>query len=141
MGWHLLPIYSFGPGKIPPKRWSAPDRYWPAERLAYRLLSDPTLGISLRLDQFVALDSDNEAAEELAQSLSLPKTVTWRTRRGFQRLFLRPASLDHLKAIQHAGPLEVRSGRGAHSVIPPSPNREWLHDPWSTPVAMLGGQL
>jgi hypothetical protein len=93
--------------------------------------------ISLRLDQFIALDYDNPAAKELLDGLNLPLTVEWRTPRGGQLLFQNHRLLAHLKAKTMAGPLEVRRGRTAHSLIPPSGGRAWVHSPLDTPVANL----
>jgi len=80
---------------------------------------------ALRLDNYLALDPDDEAAVNLLQKMEddgfLPPTLTWETWRGHPvRLYC--ARADTPKTVQYKKGvhLELRTSSGSYVLIPPS---------------------
>jgi hypothetical protein len=81
----------------------------------------------LRLDEYLALDPDDQAAEDICSRLELegklPPTVAWRTwRNRIVRIYQRPpAKLLNAPIKPTISPmLELRIGSGQYCIIPPS---------------------
>jgi len=80
----------------------------------------------LRLDSYLVLDPDDDAAAEflnrLEQEGKLPPTIAWRTwRRRVVRLYRRVNGMQPIKPQKNASMmLEVRTGPGHYVIIPPS---------------------
>lgn len=92
-------------------------------------LSGRHLNIAIALNQSAVIDveCDSDDAERELQALcggAVPKTPTWRSRRGLHRLFLRPdPDLVPDKAKVEVNGIEFRlggGGKGALSTVPPS---------------------
>lgn len=106
-----------------------------------------TLNTALRLDHYLALDPDDDAAiaycNELDSRGLLPPTVCWETWRG-RTVRLYRAESD---ALRRAKPvkgmlLEVRCGQGQYVIVPPSKvtamfSYKWINDPMKHEVAVL----
>jgi len=97
--------------------------------------------VALRLDNYVTLDPDSEAAEEFLMSLHragvLPLTVTWRTAgRGLTAWLYRPPNGQEIKGIREDSndlKLGIRTGKKQCCTIPPSTFKdrryEWIVGP------------
>jgi hypothetical protein len=137
-GLWLLPILSskacFSPG-------------WQNDRLDFAVLEamlqqDPTIGIGVVWNRspYLDLDCDDDAAEANLEALCggpLPRTPTFRSKRGLHRIFTRPAGLPSKASAKLAGVGEVKGlvaspegvavkDQGSFSIVPPTGSRFWL---------------
>jgi hypothetical protein len=136
-----LPITLCSPGNKQPITTDWPNYKWslPAIYRAYR--DQPTLNVGLVLGPesgLVDFDCDGEAAEETFAKLfdgEVIDTPTWRSRRGFHRLFkwhpaLAQLNKSKLKLGGDGAELEVLIGPAVQTLLPPSWSdqfrREWV---------------
>jgi hypothetical protein len=122
---------------------------WPTlseEALQKTFKQYPESNVALRLDNYLALDPDNEAAvkflDDLEEQRILPVTVkykTWRDHPG--RLYKVVPGLKPKKITRDGMDLELRTGNGQVCVIPPSDfnggTYRWENDPADTEVVGL----
>ena len=108
---------------------------------------NPKSNRALRLDNFLVLDPDSEAAVALLDSMDkagkLPPTVTYKTWRGFpQRIYKRIEGLSPFKIISNGIELEVRTGNGQYVIIPPSKvkNSQYQFEPGFSPAEVEDGR-
>jgi hypothetical protein len=106
------------------------------------LQQDPTIGIGVVWNRspFLDLDCDDPSAETNLEALCggpLPRTPTFRSKRGLHRIYLRPPGLPQKASAKLAGVGEVKGliespegveveHQGSYSVVPPSAGRAWL---------------
>lgn len=124
-GYSLVPVW----GKDPlVSGWT--ENEFTLEQLQYHF-SRGADGVGLRLRQLVDFDCDSEEAAQQCASLNLPPTVSWKSGRGWHYLYaLTPEQWGWLRDVRPQwfkfnGVLEVRSGEGSQSVLPPSGGRVW----------------
>jgi hypothetical protein len=142
----ILPVYWKKKGTFL-KEWTT---------LSPEAIADKTNGwkenFALRLDNYVSIDPDTDAAQELVNQWDadglLPATVSWRTARGIVRRLYRPIP-GTVKMKIDPIELDLRHGTGFCDIIPPSyvvddakgikGVYEWIpgHDPDSIEVAPL----
>lgn len=118
----------------------------PEEALHEAFEQHPESNVALRLNNYLALDPDNEAAVNFLDDLEakgvLPVTVKYRTWRGHPGyLYKAVPGLKPAKITRDGMQLELRTGNGQVCVIPESvvngkPYR-WVNDPTDTEVAEL----
>ena len=104
-----------------------------------RAAKSPAVGLKLGPDSCLDIEADGPEEEALFEQLfegcDVPRTPSFRSPRGLHRLF----AWDNRLATTEAGVVHYRGANGAklgvrigangkavHSVIPPSPGREWL---------------
>jgi archaellum biogenesis ATPase FlaH len=110
--------------KFPPylKEWQTVSR----EELARVIAEHPGANVALRLDDYSALDPDDEVASDFLNKLEqegcLPPTPTWTTwRNRTVRLYRRADGLQPIKPPAGSPMmLEIRTGPGQYVLIPPS---------------------
>lgn len=128
LGYRVVPVW----GKSPQaKGWNT--RTWTdaAIRDEFERGAD---GVGLILEGLVDFDCDTPEALQAYEALGLPPTVSWASRRGPHFLF----RLGPGQAVPRVLGLEVRSGSGEQSVLPPSAGRAWTrslleHEPANLP--------
>lgn len=86
---------------------------------------DRSPNFALRLDNYLALDPDDEVAVNLLQKLEdeglLPPTLTWETWRGHPvRLYCARADVPKTVQYKKGVHLELRTSSGNYVIIPPS---------------------
>jgi len=100
-------------------------------------LSDPEvmIGICLHKTAYIDIECDSKEAEQALRKLfrdagcKIPKTVSFRSKRGKHRLYEQPESFPTDRAVERVDGIEIRglsTVRGATSILPPSADREWL---------------
>lgn len=151
-GLPIVPVWKKAP-LIP--NW--PELTFTAETLTYWYTHDLILqgkhgprnmgkpdgvGLALR-DGFLDFDLDDEGATAFYEKLGLPPSVCWQSARGQHHLFkLTPEqasqhTANRSQAFKLGGVLEVRSGHGVQSVLPPSGGRTWVRSIFDTPCQWL----
>jgi hypothetical protein len=93
------------------------------------------IAIALNLSAVIDVECDSPEAEPNLQAMfggEVPRTPTWKSKRGLHRLFRRPHGLPERAKLEIDG-VEFRlgNGKGALSIVPPSvhpdgPRYEWL---------------
>jgi archaellum biogenesis ATPase FlaH len=122
---------------------------WPTlseEALNEAFEKHPESNVALRLDNYLALDPDNEEAvkflDDLEEQGILPETVKYRTWSGHpNRLYKVVPDLGYREITRDGMELELRTGNGQVCVIPESEvdgkKYRWENDPADMEVAEL----
>lgn len=93
-------------------------------------LAGKRLNIAIALNQsdLIDIECDSDDAESALEQLfrdcdceAIPRTPTYRSKRGCHRLFKRPDGLPNTAKLEHKGiEFRIGNGKGALSVVPPS---------------------
>jgi hypothetical protein len=113
---------------------------WPTKRLTEEELrehlSDGELNIAVALNQsdWIDIECDSKEAEKKLRKLfggKMPRTPTYRSKRGKHFIFLRPPGLPH-KAVIVIDGIEFRigNGKGVLSIFPPSVHESGVRYRW-----------
>jgi hypothetical protein len=113
------------------------------EELSTALKDNPNLNVAIVLNQseWIDMECDSDEAEARLQEWfggSIPPTPTWKSKRGFHRLFRRPRGLPQ-KAPPKIDGVEVRGisrDRGALSIVPPSVHPDGIRYEWSQNLSL-----
>lgn len=137
----VLKLYELGLWIVPCTDKKPVVKDWNETRLTKkeirRYFRDGRYNIAFVISQsdFIDVECDSDEAEERLQKLfdgSIPATPTWRSSRGFHRLFLRPDGLPK-KAKIVIDEIEFRIGNGvaALSTLPPSRHESGVLYKWA----------
>ncbi len=132
-----LALHDRGLWVVPCHGKAATKMDWPnvrveREELEEILSENDQLDIAIVLNQSDWIDVEHDQGEEGEAALlkqfggKLPPTPTYRSPRGFHRLFLRPGGLPNKAKIEFDDiEYRIANGKGALSIVPPSSGRSW----------------
>jgi hypothetical protein len=135
-----LLLHEMGLWVVPCDGKKAVVKGWPTKRLTEEelreYLSSGTLNIAVALhrSEWIDIECDsNEAAAKLRKLFGgkIPRTPTFKSKRGKHRLFLRPPGLPKKAVIKIDGiEFRIGNGKGVLSVFPPSVHEEGVRYKW-----------
>lgn len=133
-----LALHDAGHWVVPCNGKVATKKDWPNERveraeLAEALTNNRDLDIAIVLNHCDLMDVEHDnghAGEATLLAMfggEIPRTPSYKSPRGFHRLFLRPEGLPSKAKLEIDGiEFRIGNGKGALSIVPPSTGRSWL---------------
>ena len=136
-----LRLHDRGLWVVPCDGKRATVKEWDKKRLTRKELREKLTGTRLNIafvlsqSDMIDVECDTPDAETNLKKLfdgKIPRTPTWRSKRGLHRLFKRPTGLPEKAVIEMEGiEFRIGNGKGALSIVPPSkhpdgPRYEWL---------------